>query len=50
MRERTLVAAGVAVLCGVVVGSQEPIDTDMNWRIPQEATAVSGIPSSHSDS
>jgi carboxypeptidase Q len=43
MRERTLVAVGVAVLCGVVVGSQEPIDTDMNWRIRQEATTHSQV-------
>ena len=43
MTERVLLALGAAVLCGVVVGSQERIDTDMNWRIRQEATTNSQV-------
>ena len=43
MTERVLLALGAAVLCGVAVGSQERIDTDMNWRIRQEATTNSQV-------
>ena len=43
MRERVLLSLGAAVLCGVVVGSQERIDTEMNWRIRQEATTNSQV-------
>ena len=43
MTQRVLCAVGAVVLGGVAVGSQEPIDTDMNWRIRQEATTNSQI-------
>ena len=43
MTERVLLAVGAVVLCGGVVGSQERIDADMNWRIRQEATTNSQI-------
>ena len=43
MRQRILLAVGAMVLGGVAVDSQEPIDTDVNWRIRQEATSNSQI-------
>ena len=43
MRERVWLVAGSMVVSGVIVGAQERIDTDMNWRIRQEGTTHSHV-------
>ena len=43
MRERVWLVAASMVLLGVIVGAQERIDTDMNWRIRQEGTTHSHV-------
>ncbi len=43
MTERVWLVAASMVLSGAIAGGQERIDTDMNWRIRQEAITHSGV-------
>ena len=43
MRERLTAVMAAVVLGGAVAAAQERLDTDMNWRIRQEATSNSQI-------